>query len=182
MELGFERKARLFCDKDTFPVTTPSLYLICWDLSVRLGYFVTPFCLRSIRMGFQKKFFSWDLSVRLGYFVTFYWFNYSFNLFYFCWDLSVRLGYFVTALRIFSSFTALKLGFERKARLFCDFNQQEFQLPSEFLRWDLSVRLGYFVTCAVVSHLLSESVRWDLSVRLGYFVTWKQKFFHNSSP
>jgi len=39
-ELGFERKARLFCDEYKFYSTILLIY-DCWDLSVRLGYFVT---------------------------------------------------------------------------------------------------------------------------------------------
>jgi len=65
---------------------------MCWDLSVRLGYFVTNLGLRN--RGLVK-----------------------------CWDLSVRLGYFVTFRQMKQkSMTIIKekLGFERKARLFCD--------------------------------------------------------------
>jgi len=40
--LGFERKARLFCD-DIFLMSCFDPNLIGWDLSVRLGYFVTFF-------------------------------------------------------------------------------------------------------------------------------------------
>jgi len=39
-----------------------------------------------------------------------------------CWDLSVRLGYFVTKFSLKYKFELKKLGFERKARLFCDFS------------------------------------------------------------
>ena len=39
-KLGFERKARLFCD--CIPHSTSCIpFCLCWDLSVRLGYFVT---------------------------------------------------------------------------------------------------------------------------------------------
>ena len=67
----------------------------------------------------------WDLSGRLGYFVT----NYHFHAEHendslpYRWDLSGRLGYFVTRNRNFKFSSAIyykKLGFERKARLFCD--------------------------------------------------------------
>ena len=85
--LGFERKARLFCDINQIHSLRESM---CWDLSGRLGYFVTfqfksiisPFFLlgfeRKARLfcdtcdsGFVTTFAcSWDLSGRLGYFVT----------------------------------------------------------------------------------------------------------------
>jgi len=39
------------------------------------------------------------------------------------------------------------LGFQRKARLFCDTSAEKNKIPIRIIiRWDLSVRLGYFVT------------------------------------
>ena len=47
----------------------------------------------------------------------------------------------------FKCFFDKKLGFERKARLFCDL-EMSFPFLSPFFGWDLSGRLGYFVTGA----------------------------------
>ena len=114
-----------------------------WDLSGRLGYFVTKFVFFSMNnMDFNS---CWDLSGRLGYFVTvvlpWAWRSNA----RICWDLSGRLGYFVT--NFHSNFIYFfLLGFERKARLFCD-SIISFILEKKFLIcWDLSGRLGYFVT------------------------------------
>ena len=64
------------------------------------------------------------------------------------------------------------LGFERKARLFCDHKYSKFVIHPRDNRWDLSVRLGYFVTKqAFLAASMHCSYCWDLSVRLGYFVT-----------
>jgi len=121
--LGFERKARLFCD-DVFHNVIFSFLLKSWDLSVRLGYFVTKVSLEknppSQLLGFERKarLFcdllkfcllrkapkSWDLSVRLGYFVTFVpIIGHKKNKEITSWDLSVRLGYFVTVLLFFDT-------------------------------------------------------------------------------
>jgi len=58
--LGFERKARLFCDKSCAPSKMSTSF--GWDLSVRLGYFVTSsvrFCCVKfsiwILLGFERK-------------------------------------------------------------------------------------------------------------------------------
>jgi len=84
--LGFERKARLFCDSK---MVFPSLSSTSWDLSVRLGYFVT----QPVVSTYERFVNCWDLSVRLGYFVTC---SITLKEIEICWDLSVRLGYFVT--------------------------------------------------------------------------------------
>jgi len=51
------------------------------------------------------------------------------------WDLSVRLGYFVTKLNLHHCYHhQQQLGFERKARLFCDFKVGEILEFKIFLR------------------------------------------------
>ena len=56
--LGFERKARLFCDN--WILNYPYRDTNRWDLSVRLGYFVTSSdltttYLKSHLLGFERK-------------------------------------------------------------------------------------------------------------------------------
>ena len=90
--LGFERKARLFCDADYFDYWRIfSKFLLGFERKARL------FC----DFLFLRQQLLW---LRL------------------CWDLSVRLGYFVTSFHFskIDSAPAHSLGFERKARLFCD--------------------------------------------------------------
>jgi len=89
-----------------------------WDLSGRLGYFVTEIIKIPIKIKIR-----WDLSGRLVYFVTdliWNWCN--------CWYM---LG-FERKARLFCDIApfsdgitthAILLGFERKARLFCDLHQ-----------------------------------------------------------
>ena len=140
-ELGFERKARLFCDLNSLILRI--VYKKCWDLSGRLGYFVTLCYTEFHTPNFGN---CWDLSGRLGYFVTSKlapirfvmsvgW-DLSGRLGYFVtpfvsrslirsacfksWDLSGRLGYFVTLTFSSQQHAEQMLGFERKARLFCD--------------------------------------------------------------
>jgi len=50
--LGFERKARLFCDAvfANLKINRKTFVISCWDLSVRLGYFVT------VRLKHCRKF------------------------------------------------------------------------------------------------------------------------------
>jgi len=89
------------------------------------------------------------------------------------WDLSVRLGYFVTSITAFRLTFVIprisQLGFERKARLFCD--GEKYSGEESEIGWDLSVRLGYFVTIVFIIFSFVK-ISWDLSVRLGYFVTF----------
>jgi len=65
--LGFERKARLFCDVD-FP------YLLCYGMWQRLGFERKARLFCDIMISQVPIWIfgvtSWDLSVRLGYFVT----------------------------------------------------------------------------------------------------------------
>ena len=144
--LGFERKARLFCDFLLFFWQDQNF--LCWDLSGRLGYFVTIIWLRIINciLSFVVCVGIWaEGSVilwRLEHFVV-----YSDIYQLESWDLSGRLGYFVTGAIFSSNKKEYKLGFERKARLFCDnYALMNSPLCQKFKCWDLSGRLGYFVT------------------------------------
>ena len=86
--LGFERKARLFCDSRASIKSQRNKK--GWDLSVRLGYFVTNVLVVALKsnqvgLGFERK-------ARL-----------------FCDKITIAI-----------TIAILTLGFERKARLFCD--------------------------------------------------------------
>jgi len=57
--LGFERKARLFCDTSSAWTEEINTTKNSWDLSVRLGYFVTEGWMFTERhaewLGFDRK-------------------------------------------------------------------------------------------------------------------------------
>jgi len=121
-QLGFERKARLFCD--IIFSQFPAKHERSWDLSVRLGYFVTIYLvvinlifLNNILLGFERKARLFcDHHYLMAFLKILDYFHQRSS-----WDLSVRLGYFVTNLTLFGhALKFIKLGFERKARLFCD--------------------------------------------------------------
>jgi len=54
------------------------------------------------------------------------------------WDLSVRLGYFVTNASVMSTLldVPVTLGFERKARLFCD------SVPALIIIFGIALKVG----------------------------------------
>jgi len=122
-KLGFERKARLFCDgllnRYIAYLTIVGIWaegsVILWLKFATHRHLGSNIC----SLGFERKarlfcdsFFCCRFSIFRG------------------WDLSGRLGYFVTYILIPSlppiSIPPHALGFERKARLFCDLSIKRF--------------------------------------------------------
>ena len=112
-----------------------------WDLSGRLGYFVTTTCL-SFCTCINSR---WDLSGRLGYFVTYHiWCTvYSLELVGIWAEGSVILwqwDWFFMGSKFIVGIWA-----EGSVILWHNWSNPKFNFLI-LLRWDLSGRLGYFVT------------------------------------
>jgi len=132
----------------TIPFWCICICKVGWDLSGRLGYFVTFGLFQSpvsfVVLGFERKarlFCDWRLPA------LFYSIYLILNVLGF--ERKARLFCDVYhAIFVMIVFLLIQLGFERKARLFCDnflWNLDNTMIFVPF-RWDLSGRLGYFVT------------------------------------
>jgi len=127
--LGFERKARLFCDNTVlFKLIFISL-LLGFERKARL------FCDVSSQSQKNQKCKCWDLSVRLGYFVTQFLHHFYLHSFWLGFERKARLFCDTAKAAVIRFETFMKLGFERKARLFCDF------LP-KFIQPFLGIKVG----------------------------------------
>ena len=161
-QLGFERKARLFCDTIIHIFHSITTIQLGFERKARLFcdffHFLSP--LSFVLLGFERKarLFCDSASIKTGL---------AFKQK--SWDLSVRLGYFVTLIAICMLPPNLKkLGFERKARLFCDKLRSFVTFYSNLLGFERKACDPLPAKSWYVSLFLGS---WDLSVRLGYFVT-----------